>query len=85
MTEVVSFAAPSMLPLTKVPKHTMVEVLSLCIDDPDQVNQLVHMGLYTGAKVSIYQTYPTYVIVADEATIALEKEMVEKIIVRFLS
>ena len=41
----------------------------------------MHMGLYCGAKVRVHQTYPAYVIVADEATIALELEMVEKIIV----
>ena len=68
--------------LSKVPQHTLVELVSVCIDDPSQSNQLMHMGLYTGAKLRVHQTYPAYVIVADEATIALEEEMVAKIIVR---
>ena len=68
--------------LTKVAKGTWVEIVSVCIDDPAQSNQLMHMGLYTGARVGVHQTYPAYVIVADEATIALEFEMVEKIIVK---
>ena len=73
---------PKTLQLSKVPKGVWVKIVSVCIDDPTDANQLMHMGLYSGAKVRVHQTYPAYVIVADEATIALELEMVEKIIVQ---
>ncbi len=72
--------------LDQIQNNTPVRVVSIEAEgDPSLVRQLMHMGLYPGARVRIHQRYPTYVLVADEGTVALEEDAVRRIRVQAIA
>lgn len=73
---------PIIIPLDKLPAGQKAKIAYLLLQNHPDLHKLLAFGLVPGTFINLHQTFPTYVIEVGETTLALEKEIAEKIFVR---
>ena len=73
---------PIITSLDKFHVGTQGKIAYLTLQSHPDLHKLLSLGLIPGALFNLHQIYPTFVLEVGETTIALEKEIAEKIFVR---
>ncbi|OGR78221.1 MAG: hypothetical protein A3I11_01525 [Elusimicrobia bacterium RIFCSPLOWO2_02_FULL_39_32] len=73
---------PIITSLDKCTPGSKGKIAYLILQNHPDLHKLLSLGLIPGTPFNLHQTFPTYVIEAGETTLALEKEIAEKIFVR---
>ena len=73
---------PIISSLDKLSDGEKGRIAYLLLKNHPELHQLLALGLVPGTEFKLHQTYPTYVVESGETTIALEKDIAEKIFVR---
>ncbi len=68
--------------LDKLKAGAKAKVAYISLQNHPDLHKLLALGLIPGTLFSLHQTYPTFVLEIGETTLALEKEIAEKILVR---
>lgn len=72
------------VPLDKLESGKKGKISYLQLQSHPDLHKLLSLGVVPGTLFNLRQTFPTYVIEVGETTLALEKEIAEKIFVRRL-
>lgn len=80
--KVVDHLAPIIASLSTVEPGSKGKIAYLALQHHPDLHRLLSLGLIPGTVFSLHQTFPTYVLEVGETTLALEKEIAEKIFVR---
>jgi DtxR family Mn-dependent transcriptional regulator len=73
---------PIIVSLDKLDPGKKGKIAYLLLQNHPDLHKLLSLGLVPGTFFSLHQTFPTYVLEIGETTLALEKEIAEKIFVR---
>lgn len=73
---------PIIVSLDKLEAGAKGKIAYLSLQNHPDLHKLLALGLIPGTFFNLHQTFPTYVIEVGETTLALEKEIAEKIFVR---
>lgn len=73
---------PIILSLDKLNAGSKGKIAYLILQHHPDLHKLLALGLLPGTLFNLHQTYPSYVVEVGETTIALEKEIAEKIFIR---
>lgn len=75
---------PIILSLDKLPAGSKGKIAYLFLQNHPDLHKLLSLGVVPGTTFNLHQTFPSYVVEFGETTLALEKEIAEKIFVRAL-
>ena len=75
---------PIICSLDKLQAGAKAKVAYLSLSNHPDLHKLLSLGLIPGTLFNLHQTFPTYVLEIGETTLALEKEIAEKIFVRHM-
>lgn len=73
---------PIVASLDKLEPGAKGKIAYLLLHNHPDLHKLLALGLVPGTQFNLHQTFPTFVIEIGETTLALEKEIAEKIYVR---
>lgn len=73
---------PIIVPMDKLEPGTRAKIAYLALQHHPDLHRLLSLGLIPGTLFNLHQTFPTFVVEVGETTIALEKEIAEKIFTR---
>ena len=73
---------PIVVSLDKLEAGRKGKIAYLLLQRHPELHKLLSLGLVPGTYFNLHQTFPTYVVEVGETTLALEKEIAEKIFVR---
>jgi DtxR family Mn-dependent transcriptional regulator len=73
---------PIIVSLDKLEPGKKGKIAYLLLQNHPDLHKLLALGIVPGTSFSLHQTFPTYVLEAGETTLALEKDVAEKIFVR---
>ncbi|MBI3012569.1 MAG: FeoA domain-containing protein [Elusimicrobia bacterium] len=74
--------SPIIVSLDKLEAGSKGRIAYLLLQNHPDLHKLLSLGLIPGTPFNLHQTFPTYVIEIGETTVALEKEIAEKIFIR---
>ena len=73
---------PIIVSLDKLEAGRKGKIAYLLLQSHPDLHKLLSLGVVPGTLFNLHQTFPTYVIEVGETTLALEKEIAEKIFIR---
>ena len=73
---------PIIISLDKLAPGKKGKIAYLLLQNHPDLHKLLSLGLVPGTFFNLHQTFPTFVLEVGETTLALEKEIAEKIFVR---
>ncbi|MDO8536232.1 MAG: metal-dependent transcriptional regulator [Candidatus Omnitrophota bacterium] len=72
------------VPLSKLSAGDAARIVYVLTREHPQLHKLMAFGVTPGAKLSVHQVFPSFVIQVDQTQVALEKEIAKEIFVKRL-
>ncbi len=72
------------VPLSKLAAGEAAQIVYMLTREHPQLHKLMSFGVTPGARISVHQVFPSFVIQVDETQVALESEIAKEIFVKRL-
>lgn len=70
------------VPLPKLSAGESAQIVYVLTKEHPQLHKLMSFGVTPGARISIHQVFPSFIIQVDETQVALEREIAQEIFVK---
>lgn len=79
------FLESLVVPLSKLPAGQAGKIVYVLTHKHPQLHRLMSLGIVPGARISVHQTFPSFVIQVEETQVALESDIAKEIYVKRLN